>query len=116
MPVIYGDGEQTRDFIYMEDVALANVAALVAADGEILNISTNTQTTINQLLQEINEILGIRVKAIYAPARKGDILCSYLNNAKAKELLHWEPNHTLREGLIKTLSYYLKENECLCKK
>ena len=105
-PTIYGDGEQTRDFIYVEDVAAANVAALSRGDGEVLNISTGKPTSVNELLRLLNELNGTDVSPVYHPERPGDIRHSYLNNDKARQVLGWQPKFSLREGLKKTLDYY----------
>lgn len=105
-PIIYGDGEQTRDFVYVEDVAEANVAALTRGDNEILNISTGQPTSVNELLCLLNELNGTEIEPIYNPERPGDIRHSYLKNEKARQMLGWQPKVPLREGLAKTLNYY----------
>ncbi|GAX89383.1 SDR family oxidoreductase [Effusibacillus lacus] len=105
-PLIYGDGNQTRDFIYVEDIAAANIAALTSADGEILNIGTNQPTSINELLQLMNEINGTDIEPVYLPERAGDIRHSYLNNNKALKYLEWKPKFNLKEGLEETFDFY----------
>lgn len=105
-PIIFGDGEQTRDFLYVEDVAEANFRAIFKGDGEILNISTNTRISINQLYTELTSILHLDLKPHYREARLGDILHSSLNNQKAIQILNWQPKYTFSEGLLKTVSYY----------
>lgn len=105
-PVIYGDGEQTRDFIYVKDVAEANYKALNAGDGEILNISTNRCVTINYLFNILKEIIMSDQNPEYKPPRQGDIRNSYLDNKKAKELLNWQPKYRLEQGLKETVEYY----------
>ena len=105
-PVIYGDGEQTRDFIYGEDVAAANVAALHRGDNEVLNISTGVPTSVNELLRVLNELNETDILPEYHPERPGDIRHSYLKNDKALQMLGWQPKVSLREGLAKTLDYY----------
>lgn len=105
-PIIFGDGEQTRDFLYVEDVAEANFRAIFKGDGEILNISTNTRISINQLYTELTSILHLDLKPHYKEARLGDILHSSLNNQKAIQTLNWQPKYTFSEGLLKTVSYY----------
>ncbi len=105
-PIIFGDGEQTRDFLYVEDVAEANFRAIFKGDGEILNISTNTRISVNQLYTELTKILQLDFKPVYREARPGDILHSSLNNQKAIQILNWQPKYTFSEGLLKTVSYY----------
>jgi UDP-glucose 4-epimerase len=108
-PIIYGDGEQTRDFIYVEDVAAANLAALSRGDGEILNIGTGKPTSVNELLRLMNELNGTNIPPIYHSERPGEIRHSYLNNEKARQELGWQPMVSLRKGLKKTLDYYRKK-------
>jgi UDP-glucose 4-epimerase len=107
-PVIYGDGEQTRDFIFVEDIARANYLALFSPGSEILNISTNSSTTINRLLQELTEIIGADLKPTFAPNRPGDVKHSQLDNRKARAYLGWEPLFSLRKGLTETCAYFVK--------
>lgn len=105
-PCIFGDGEQTRDFIYVKDIAAANVAALTAGDNEIINVSTNTPVTVNKLFDYMKSIMKSNISVTYGEARKGDILHSYLNNGKAFEKLGWSPAYSLKEGLAETIAYY----------
>lgn len=105
-PVIFGDGEQTRDFVYVEDVAKANIAALTCGDNAVINIGTGHPTSVNELLGLMNELNGTDVLPDYQPERPGDIRHSYLKNDKARSILGWEPEVTLREGLKRTLDYY----------
>lgn len=105
-PVIYGDGEQTRDFIYVSDIARANILALKNGDNDIFNIGTGVKTSINQLFKLMNKLIGNNLKPKYGQAREGDILHSYFDNSKAKSMLNWEPKFTLEEGLRETIEYY----------
>jgi len=102
-PVIYGDGEQSRDFIYVEDVALANFMAMNHGNGLVCNVSTGQPTTVNTLLQSLVDISGRYVEPDYTPARAGDILHSHLSNAKAQEELQWSSQTSLVKGLKYTL-------------
>lgn len=105
-PVIYGDGEQTRDFIYVSDVTEANVAALHNGDNEIFNISTNEKISVNSLLTLMNQVSQTAMLPIYKDERSGDIKDSYLDNRKALEQLNWSARFGLREGLTETIYYY----------
>jgi len=100
---IYGDGNQIRDFIFVEDVADANIQALFKGSKEILNVSTQTSTTINEIYRLLNDLHHINNNPIYENARHGDILISILGNTKTKNILDWEPLHSFREGLYKTI-------------
>ena len=106
MPYIYGDGEQIRDFVYVKDVAKANLMALTAGDNEIFNVSTNYKITINSLLQVINLELGKEIKPNYAQERKGDIRNSYLKYDKIEESLGWTPDYDIESGIRETIDYY----------
>lgn len=105
-PIIYGDGEQTRDFVYVADVAAANVMALTRGDGGVFNVSTNTQTSVNELLALLSDLLHVRVEPRYEPPRPGDIRNSFLDNTLAVEALDWQPKYSLRAGLDETIVYY----------
>lgn len=101
--VILGSGEQTRDFIFVNDVADANIAALTTAENQIINISTNTSTSINSLIKVCENILGNKINPNYSEGLPGDIFTSVLDNTKAKQLLGWYPKHSLVDGLKETL-------------
>lgn len=105
-PVIYGLGQQTRDFIFVEDVASANIKAMTHGDQETLNISCNDKTSISELYGLLLSFFPTNPIPHYQEQRKGDILYSRLDNSKAKQLLNWCPNFSLRAGLAKTVNYY----------
>lgn len=109
-PYIFGDGNQTRDFVYVRDVAMANVLALYKGTNEILNISSNEKVSINQLYHLITSIMSINISPSYGPARQGDIQYSQLDNIKAKQVLGWEPTYNLISGLQECFQYYVKKN------
>ena len=102
-PVIFGSGEQTRDFIFVEDVANANILALSEADNHTLNISTNTSTSINNLIKALENILEINISINYSESMPGDIFTSVLDNSSAKQLLGWSPEYSLLSGLQETV-------------
>jgi nucleoside-diphosphate-sugar epimerase len=112
-PIIYGDGEQTRDFTFIANVVDANWRAATHpnAVGEAFNIGCGQQTSLNQLLGQLNEILGTQYKATYEPARTGDVKHSVADTGKAKRLLDYTPQVTLREGLKFILQWYRKQLE-----
>jgi nucleoside-diphosphate-sugar epimerase len=103
-PTILGDGEQTRDFVYVEDVVSANMLGLLEkkAVGEVFNISTGEATTLNKLVQMLQEIMGkTSLKPIYNKPRPGDIQHSYASIEKARRILGYEPMFPLEKGLKK---------------
>ena len=103
---IFGDGCQTRDFIYVEDIAEANLLAIKNGSREVINISTNSQTSVNELLKVLSVINSTFIEPDYQLIRLGDIRHSYLDNNKAQNKLSWQPRYTLFEGLDRTLRYY----------
>jgi len=105
-PIIFGDGHQTRDFVYVDDIAQANLLAIKNGSGEIINIGCNVQTSVNELVEMMKEVTGSSLEAKYQAARAGDIKYSYLDNTKAKDILGWEPNYNLKRGLEETFQYY----------
>jgi UDP-glucose 4-epimerase len=106
-PIIYGDGGQTRDFVYVEDVARANLYAIQssAAKGPI-NIGTGRETSINSLYQMVCRLVGYCPPPLYAPPRPGDVRRSAARIEKARSLLGWEPRVSLEEGLRATIEWY----------
>jgi len=103
---IFGDGEQTRDYIYVDDVARANLAAIDRGDGEVLNIGTGVRTSLNEVVKYFNEIAGFKSQVVYGPERSGDIKHSFFDHAKARQMLNWEPQTPLKDGLAITYEYY----------
>lgn len=106
---IYGDGEQTRDYIYVEDIARANVAAIHRGNGEILNIGTGISTSINELVNLFTQVTGNQVMREYKEERSGDIKDSLFDNKRARAVLNWEPKVGLLEGLRHTFYAKLKK-------
>ena len=110
-PIIFGDGEQTRDFTYVKDVAEATVKALEAnqVGGEAINIASSSPISINNLASLLIELMGFKeVKPLYTEPRKGDVKYSYADIHKAEALLGWKPRTSLTEGLIKTIDWFRK--------
>lgn len=107
---IFGDGEQSRDFIYVKDVARANIKAMDAAvPSGIYNVSTAIETTINALKEILLYFSRVPVQVSYADARGGDIYRSALDNTAAKQVLQWKPATKLLQGLQTTYSYFVEE-------
>lgn len=108
-PVIYGDGDKVRDYIYISDVVAANVAALSQGTNEILNISTGVATSDLEVFQVVRKLLGKQVSPKYVARRAGEIDNICLDISKAKALLQWEPRVSLSEGASNTVSYFRRE-------
>ena len=107
---IYGDGEQRRDFTYVENVVEANVlaAATDAVSGAVLNVATGRSTTVNELADTIASILGRSVERDEQPERTGDVRDSWADVMRARELLGWEPRIGLEEGLRLAAEFFLQ--------
>ncbi len=105
-PFIFGDGEQTRDFVYVKDVAKANVLAMQSGMNEIFNIGCNSKTSINELYEMVTALAHKDIQAVFMPPRDGDIRFSRLDNAKAAAILGWQPSVDLRTGLYETWKFY----------
>ncbi len=106
-PVIYGDGSKTRDYVYVSDVADANVAAISRGEGEIFNIGSGEPTSDQQVFSTVRELLGKpEVEPRYAAVRPGEIDHIYLDIAKAKNILHWQPRISFREGAKRTTDFF----------
>lgn len=110
-PVIHGDGEQSRDFIYVADVVKANLAAAVHSDvsEKAFNIGTGCQTTINQLWGEIGKLMRASLVPEYKPARDGDIRKSFADTVLAEEKLGFKAQTSLEKGLKLTYDWYLEK-------
>jgi nucleoside-diphosphate-sugar epimerase len=104
-PVIYGDGEQTRDFVFVADVVEANIRAAVSetAPGRAINIATNSTISINLLLETICRLYGQAFAPEYRPEREGDIKHSQADIGAAREHLRWEPVVAFEDGLRELL-------------
>jgi UDP-glucose 4-epimerase len=104
---VFGDGEQTRDYTHVHDVVAANLAAMEAAPAEpvSLNIGTGQETTVNELYAELSGITGGRSELRPEPAREGELLRSALDGRRAREVLGWEPQIPLRDGLREYVKY-----------
>jgi nucleoside-diphosphate-sugar epimerase len=108
-PVIYGDGEQSRDFTYIQNVVDANLKAAESAKaaGQVINIANGERITLNQLLNELKSLTGKSdVVADYKPTRPGDVKHSLADIARARELLSFEPRVDLRTGLKLTMDWW----------
>jgi UDP-glucose 4-epimerase len=106
---IYGDGEQSRDFTFVDNVVGANLLAADAqgVGGEILNIATGGSVTVNALADAIGELLGKPVQKLHEPAREADVHASWADVAEAKRLLGFEPRIDFDDGLRRTADYLL---------
>ena len=108
-PVIYGDGEQSRDFTYIDNVVDANLKAAESASavGKVINIANGERISLNELLEELKDLTGKHdVAADYQPTRAGDVKHSLADISRAREVLGFEPKIDLREGLSLTIDWW----------
>jgi len=112
-PTIYGDGEQTRDFTYIDNVVEANWRAAnhPRAAGGVFNIGCGTQTSLNQLVARLNAILDTRLDPVYEAARAGDVRHSVADVSKARDILEYTPAVSLDEGLERVLAWFRETKE-----
>ena len=111
-PVIYGDGEQTRDFTYVANVVdgVLRCCEAAGAAGEVMNVATGGRISLNELLQTMNRLLGTDIKPIYKEPRLGDVRDSQADISKAKRILGYQPSVAFEEGLRRTLDWCRTEN------
>ena len=103
---IYGDGKQTRDFVFVGDVARANLLGLTKAQNQIVNIGTSKEISVNELYRRMARIVGETRPARHKPARAGELRRSVLNFRKATRVLGWKPGVTIDEGLTATIDFF----------
>ena len=105
-PIINGDGTQTRDFVFVEDVVRANLLALDYPESDIFNVGTAIETDVNTIFRELNKIVGKNIPEKHGPAKEGEQQRSVIDYSKTKKTLGWEPKISLQEGLRKTVEYF----------
>jgi UDP-glucose 4-epimerase len=106
---IYGDGTQTRDFVFVEDVVSAFVAAREGASGELVNIGSGRELSVNELYARLAELTGARLEPVHAGARPGELQRIYVDPSKAAAMLGWRPTTELDEGLKQTVAWFRSE-------
>ncbi len=104
--VVNGDGEQTRDFVYVEDVVRANIKALPPRVHGIFNIGTGHEVSINELFGTIKKMTGATIEAAHGPAKTGEVYRSSLDSTRATRTFGWTPKIDLDEGLKKTIEWF----------
>ena len=109
-PTIYGDGLQSRDFTYVQNVVEANLLAckVPGIGGQVFNVACGERITVNSMLHQINKIVGVDISPVYAEPRSGDIKHSQADITRAREHLGYEPKVSFEEGLRATVEWYRK--------
>ncbi|MEW6096126.1 MAG: NAD-dependent epimerase/dehydratase family protein [bacterium] len=105
-PIINGDGEQTRDYTYIDDVVDANILAMNSTTTGIFNVGTGVETSVNKLFSMMLDTMKTTVKEVHGPAKEGEINRSCLDYTKAKEILGWQPKIQFEDGIKKTVEYF----------
>ena len=100
------DGEQKKDYVYVEDVARANLLAIEHGDNDIFCLGTGRAASVNELYQVLAKITGYKPEVVRAPKRPGDIYLAYFDCSKAERVLGWKPQVTLEEGIEKTMEFF----------
>lgn len=105
-PIINGNGRQTRDFIFVDDVAEANLAAMGQDSHGVYNVGTGAETSVNELFRMLAEITGSTCKEVHGPAKPGEQMRSVIDPAKIRQELSWDPKVELTDGLKKTVAFF----------
>jgi UDP-glucose 4-epimerase len=108
-PVINGNGRQTRDFVFVEDVAEANVAAMGQESQGVYNVGTGTETSINELFRMLASLTGSNSREVHGPAKAGEQMRSVIDPSKIKQELGWEARVDLPDGLKRTVAYFREQ-------
>lgn len=108
---LYGDGEQSRGFTYLDDIAEGTLLGLRPLGYEIINLGGHEVITINRLIRLIEELLGKKALIQQLPANPADMLANWADVSKARALLNWQPQIGLREGVARCVEWYLSERE-----
>lgn len=110
-PTIFGDGEQSRDFTYVDNVVDACLLACTAPEtaGKVMNVATGQPYTLNQVFAILRQIIGIEIEPLYGPPRPGDIAHSHADLSLARQLLGYDPKVLLEEGLRRTVAWYREQ-------
>ena len=109
IPIVYGDGKQTRDYIFVTDVVSALIKSSEINENLFLNIGTSRETTVNELVSLIGSITSWEGEPDYKPQRDGELLRSVLDNEKAKKSLDWEPEYNLNKGIEELVNWFKNE-------
>lgn len=109
-PVIFGDGEQSRDFTYIDNVVRANLLAMNAerTQGEVVNVACGRRVSLNQLVKILQDIIGSHVSPLYEEPRKGDVRHSLADIKRGKSILNYDPRVGIEEGLRRTVEFFQK--------
>ena len=106
-----GDGNQSRGFTYIDDIARGTIMALKPVGFEVINLGGHEPITINEMITELEDMIGCKANIVHRPAHKADMLSNLANVSKARRLLGWEPQVTLRQGMKNLVDWYNAERD-----
>ncbi len=111
-PIIYGDGEQSRDFTYVDNVVDANLLASETSEGigEVMNIACGSTVTVNELYARVSGLMGSSIEAKYESSRPGDVKHSFADIGRARRLLGFDPVVSFEDGLKRTVAWFTEAN------
>lgn len=112
-PSIFGDGNQLRDYLYVNDIVAANMVSLKKGDNRIYNLGSGKGTSVNELFKKLRRIIGFKKESEYSAPRLGEVNRIYLSAEKARRELSWQPKIELEKGLEKTVSFFKSHSEYL---
>ncbi|MDR2251904.1 MAG: NAD-dependent epimerase/dehydratase family protein [Endomicrobium sp.] len=104
--MVFGDGKQMRDYVYVGDVVNANLKSLTKGKNKIINIGTSKAVSVNELIKIMSKVSGYKKKAQHKPKRDGELFKSFLNINKAKTVLSWIPKVNIEKGIKLTINYF----------
>ena len=110
-PVINGDGKQTRDFVFVDDVVRANIIAMEENESGVFNIATGVETDIGSIFRELKKAFNLKIQEVHGPQKAGEQKRSCLSFKKAKVKLNWQPEYNLNKGLEITKKWFQKKYE-----
>lgn len=113
-PIINGNGEQTRDYVFVKDVARANLLSLEHQGSGTFNIGTGVETTVTELFDQINTLTGAGAERTFGPGKPGEQQRSVLSNDRAEMILGWVPEVSLRKGLAQTVDWFRQQVPTQC--
>jgi len=112
---VYGDGSQSRDFTYVDDIARGTIAGLQPLGYEIINLGSDRPVTVMELLTMVEQELGLRAAIRYEPSHPADVAATWADIGAARRLLDWQPTTSIREGVANTVAWYVRERDWACK-
>lgn len=104
---VYGDGNQKRDFTYIDDIAEGTIKALKPLSYEIINLGNDHPVELNYVISLIENVIGKRARIKYLPRHPADVLATWADIEKAEQLLSWKPDITIEEGIKRTVEWLL---------